>query len=100
MQITKKSVKPPALRRSSTTTSSAFLSRATRTAAATAFGNFGGERRAVPLDSARDKPFDAPRGATFDAARGTRVAVAAPVLVPRGLSVRSFRFAMQVVDRC
>src|SRR5688572_1922468 len=39
--MTKKSVKPPAFRRSRTTTSSAFLSSATRTALLTAFGNFG-----------------------------------------------------------
>src|SRR5688572_32316753 len=39
--MTKKSVKPPAFRRSRTTTSSAFLSSATRTALVMAFGNFG-----------------------------------------------------------
>src|SRR5258705_5681942 len=42
VQITKKSVKPPAFRRSSTTTSIAFLSSAARTAPATLFGNLGG----------------------------------------------------------
>src|SRR5258706_7260557 len=42
VQITKKSVKPPAFRRSGTTTSIAFLSSAARTAPATLFGNFGG----------------------------------------------------------
>src|SRR5687768_17082438 len=39
VQITKKSVNPPAFRRSRTTTSSAFLSSAARTAPATALGN-------------------------------------------------------------
>src|SRR6266850_5013474 len=42
VQMTKKSVKPAALRRSSTTRSIAFLSSAARTAPATLLGNLGG----------------------------------------------------------
>src|SRR4029450_1387605 len=41
VQMTKKSVKPPVLRRSSTTTSSAFLSQTAITAAATSLGRRG-----------------------------------------------------------
>src|SRR4051812_39226644 len=82
--MTKKSVKASVFRRSSTTMSAAFLSRAAWMTAVTAFGSFG----------------------TVDRVRGVRVVVvaafsAAGVLVVRlgALAGDAFVFAMQVVYR-
>ena len=84
VQMTKKSVNPPALRKSSTTMSDAFLSRDASIAIETAFGNRAGPER-VRAARVPDADF-----------------AAAPVvlaLLLGALAGDAFVFAMQVVYR-
>src|SRR3954469_18617676 len=84
VQITKKSVNPPALRRSSTTRSDAFLSWAAAIAVVTALGSLPAPDRA--------------RGAR-DVDAGFAVTPAVRVLLLGALAGDAFVFAMQVVYR-
>src|SRR4051812_44234704 len=85
VQITKKSVNPPAVRRSSTTTSDAFLSCAAAIAVVTALGSFP-----VP---------DRARGARDVDAGFAAPPAAVRVLLLGALAGDAFVFAMQIVYR-